>query len=832
MSGSTRSKKAANDNAEPKPLLNKKVYSLLNSLCLEVLSLRSERVSDTAEMQSLRLALSSPPTINNHVCPILHMTDLCRSHIGLQTGPIICNKMAQILPNGSQASTECFASLSTQRTWSMTSPPYLTIALRKKTEQYPIRSTRRFPLTLPCASALYQPKLQVVRDLLDLLVENRTGQHKPNSTIILSLRKTFGIFKKLGVDGDELEGLLAQAACHPPASLDWVAFNQLVTCAILAKGDKKPFQVRLPPEHLVDWFGGLCFHCGCACHWQDDCPHTKGFANPNLCLASPGPFQTPCPGTPDCQSQPLSSPQYQRERVSQVKFVEHDAVNCVLIDTGASIHLSGSARFSTNLKNVAPFCIFFADSNSSITISQMVTLKIPIRHGFMIIQDVPFSTKILGTILSISRLCRVGVIPFCNALLLSLLVCNILVTTTFLNDCWWIDVVSGEETIVLVAETSSPCFFEMNQVSLPQSTNLSSGEWHEQLGHACDKVVISFLKQHVPTFNIKTWQTFYCPVCVKAKKTHQLAKAHTDIPKQKPLELLVLDVLGPFEDNVQGFQYLLKVRDHVLTYSIVNPIKSQLDAPAAILDAIKQLQVRNGLTPKALRTNNTQELTLASFTNSLAVMGITFCPLLPYLPQENSKAECLNRTLGDMARAMVVQGQMPSCFWQFAYTSSSFIHNRIPNSHCPKSSPHQELFRKAPSIVTLCPHGTDAVVHIPAVHQHGKLRPWEVDCKLLRELMSGGSLLWDQHTNKMVQSASVIFPQFQASRQADTPAKGSLTHIMNTRVLGEVTMEQYFEEENQAIASLPLVKDVKILNHSGQALSGPHRNHWRTSCLT
>ncbi|MBW0542201.1 hypothetical protein O181_081916 [Austropuccinia psidii MF-1] len=83
-------------------------------------------------------------------------------------------------------------------------------------------------------------KLQLVKDLLDLLIENGTSQHKPNSTIILSLRKTFVIFKKLGVDGDQLEGLLAQAVCHPPASLDQVAFNQLVTSAILAKGDEKP----------------------------------------------------------------------------------------------------------------------------------------------------------------------------------------------------------------------------------------------------------------------------------------------------------------------------------------------------------------------------------------------------------------------------------------------------------------------------------------------------------------------------------------------------------------------------------------------------------------
>ncbi|MBW0495003.1 hypothetical protein O181_034718 [Austropuccinia psidii MF-1] len=101
-----------------------------------------------------------------------------------------------------------------------------------------------------------------------------------------------------------------------------VAFNQLVTAAILAKDDKKPSSTVIgqvimnalqkssestqrsspfiywvskpldsaalysclqsphfsrplmstnnicrPPEHLADKFGGSCFHCGCTGHW-------------------------------------------------------------------------------------------------------------------------------------------------------------------------------------------------------------------------------------------------------------------------------------------------------------------------------------------------------------------------------------------------------------------------------------------------------------------------------------------------------------------------------------------------------------------------------------
>ncbi|MBW0461677.1 hypothetical protein O181_001392 [Austropuccinia psidii MF-1] len=78
-------------------------------------------------------------------------------------------------------------------------------------------------------------KLQIIREMLGMLVKNGSGAPQPNKVLVLSLCCTFAMFKKLGIKADELEGLLAQAACHTHA-----AFDQLVTTAILAKGEEKP----------------------------------------------------------------------------------------------------------------------------------------------------------------------------------------------------------------------------------------------------------------------------------------------------------------------------------------------------------------------------------------------------------------------------------------------------------------------------------------------------------------------------------------------------------------------------------------------------------------
>ncbi|MBW0488358.1 hypothetical protein O181_028073 [Austropuccinia psidii MF-1] len=138
----------------------------------------------------------------------------------------------------------------------------------------------------------------------------------------------------------------------------------------------------------------------------------------------------------------------------------------------------------------------------------------------------------------------------------------------------------------------------------------------------------------------------------------------------------------------------------------------------------------------------------------------------------------------------------------------------------------------APSVVTLYPFRADAIVHVPAVNQSYKLAPSSIECKLLKPLMSGGWPLWEPSTNKMVQSATVIFRRFQPSATTSGPAtKVSLGHILNTMSLGKVPTERLFAAENQVIDSLILVKDVIIPEHLGQALLGAHCKKWRQACV-
>ncbi|MBW0550571.1 hypothetical protein O181_090286 [Austropuccinia psidii MF-1] len=253
----------------------------------------------------------------------------------------------------------------------------------------------------------------------------------------------------------------------------------------------------------------------------------------------------------------------------------------------------------------------------------------------------------------------------------------------------------------------------------------------------------------------------------------------------KLLDLLVSDIMGPFSQHPQGFQYVLTIRDHVFTYSIVYPLNSRSDVLAAILDAIAHLSAQLGISPKALQMNNAREFVSASFTAA---------PV----------------KLGDMARAMLAERSMLDRFWQFAYALAFYLHNRLPNRRCPDSSPHQVLYGRPPSISTLYPFGERAIVHVPSVQPAHKLAARGVEHRLLKPLLaSGGWLLYDPAGNQMIHLVSVIFPCFQMARlEKGSLAKGSLGHVLNMMILSQVPTELYFEREEKAISSVPLAKDI------------------------
>ncbi|MBW0526309.1 hypothetical protein O181_066024 [Austropuccinia psidii MF-1] len=177
-------------------------------------------------------------------------------------------------------------------------------------------------------------KLKIARDLLQMLVVNSSGNPKSNTSIVLSIRRTFAMFKKLNIKADKLEELIVQKGNKKPSLTfvsqviinasqqqeEQVQVPSLFVYWVSEPQDPTPFfpksdklhnscpmiteaDVRRPPDHLFNKFGASCFHCGRPSHWQADCLQTWGMANPNPRSPLPTPFCPMRPATPDRHSQ-------------------------------------------------------------------------------------------------------------------------------------------------------------------------------------------------------------------------------------------------------------------------------------------------------------------------------------------------------------------------------------------------------------------------------------------------------------------------------------------------------------------------------------------------
>lgn len=93
---------------------------------------------------------------------------------------------------------------------------------------------------------------------------------------------------------------------------------------------------------------------------------------------------------------------------------------------------------------------------------------------------------------------------------------------------------------------------------------------------------------------------------------------------------------------------------------------------------VKRIETETDLKIKYLRTDCGREYE-GDLTPVLKELGVKHETTSPDSPQSNGKAERLNRTLEEHARAMLYQANMPKSFWAEAITTAAYVLNRLPS---------------------------------------------------------------------------------------------------------------------------------------------------------
>jgi len=126
-----------------------------------------------------------------------------------------------------------------------------------------------------------------------------------------------------------------------------------------------------------------------------------------------------------------------------------------------------------------------------------------------------------------------------------------------------------------------------------------------------------------------------------------------------------------------------------------------------------------------------------AFLDMLGNEGIKVSQSIPYVHQQNGRAERLIRTLTEKAETMRFQACLPPSWWEFSLDHAVHVYNRTPMRRLEWCTPHEWFTGERPSIGRLRVLGCGAYVFIPSEIRENKMAP-KAELMVFLGMHSGG----------------------------------------------------------------------------------------------
>ncbi|MCO5547266.1 hypothetical protein L7F22_000713 [Adiantum nelumboides] len=168
---------------------------------------------------------------------------------------------------------------------------------------------------------------------------------------------------------------------------------------------------------------------------------------------------------------------------------------------------------------------------------------------------------------------------------------------------------------------------------------------------------------------------------------------------------------------------------------------------------------KEDLKVKSIRSDRGGEFLSEDFARWCKSEGIRRQLTTPYTPSQNGVVERKNRTIMEMARAMLAHASLPRSYWAEACNTAVYIQNRSPTHALQDMTPFQAYYGCKPTVSHFRVFGCSAFVHIP------KEKRQKLDFKSRKLLFLGYSAesnayrLYDPDTRTTTVSRDVVFDE-------------------------------------------------------------------------
>ena len=330
--------------------------------------------------------------------------------------------------------------------------------------------------------------------------------------------------------------------------------------------------------------------------------------------------------------------------------------------------------------------------------------------------------------------------------------------------------------------------------------------WHRRFGHlGYDNLarlpsMVSGMKVEEADIK-KAAATEVCQPCIMSKQ-HRLSLPSSNTKTDYPLELVHMDVCGPMQEtSLGGNKYVATFLDDFSRLSIAIPVPSKASVITTVKNVTTLLETQAGRKLRVVRTDRGGEYLNNELKAFYAGKGIVHETTAPYTPEQNGKAERLNRTLMERVRAMLQDTKLPNSLWAEAVTTANYIRNRSPVNGATKT-PLELFFGKKPDISLMRTFGATAYVHIPKalrqkldpVSRKGIFVGYAADSKAYRVLMDD--------TQKIEVSRNVSFVEStQETLEVESHVEAHLVNPLTERDPEDPAVDDGFHDAQDDISS-------------------------------
>ena len=211
-----------------------------------------------------------------------------------------------------------------------------------------------------------------------------------------------------------------------------------------------------------------------------------------------------------------------------------------------------------------------------------------------------------------------------------------------------------------------------------------------------------------------------CTTCVEAKQ-HVKSFPKVTNRKTEPGELSHIDLWGKYSiQSINGNSYYVLFVDDSTRYITVDFLKEKNQASTAVIGYLVHL-INYGWQPKAIHIDRGKEFLNQKVLEWCKPCGIELHLTAPYSPSQNGVAERMNRTLVELAHAMIKGQNMPEFIWEHAILHATYIQNRVYTKHLETLTLYQGWHKREPDVSHLWEFGTPVWILQQGQHKDRKM---------------------------------------------------------------------------------------------------------------